>query len=226
VASIGPASRALRDGSSLGPASRTPEAAPSLGPASRVIREGNDGAASRTPPEPPRTGRTQPYELMHLGDTDLVACVGPCLVVVSNTLTLEAVEVIGRAMAKLAHRYGKLSSLSLVDRKSGPNTTFEARDAITDIVRKHSQSISGAAVVCEGTGFRSTAIRSIVTAIHMASRSQHSSKVFAAAEPAIQWLATTRSDGALDVTLLLQAADGLRTKLQERLARAAARDSG
>jgi hypothetical protein len=191
-----------------------------------VIREVNDGAASRTPPEAPRTGRTQAYELLHLGDTDLVACVGPCLVVVSNTLTLESVDAMGRGMAKLVHRYGKLSSLSLVDRKSGPNTTSEARDAITEIVRKHSHAITGAAVVCEGTGFRSTAIRSVVTAIHMASRSSHSSKVFAATEPAIQWLASTRSDGGLDVTLLREAAEGLRAKLQERLARAAARDSG
>jgi hypothetical protein len=191
-----------------------------------VIREGNDGVASRTPPEAPRTGRTQPYELLHLGDTDLVACVGPCLLVVSNMLTLEAVEQMGRGMTKLMQRYGKLSSLSLVDRKSGPNTTPEARDAITEIVRKHSHGITGAAVVCEGTGFRATAIRSIVTAIHMASRSTHSSKVFAAAEPAIEWLASTRSDGALDVALLRQASEGLRAKLQERLARAAARESG
>lgn len=226
MASIGPTSRALRDGSSLGPTPRTPEAAASVGPASRVIREGNDGAASRTPPEAPRTGRTQPYELMHLGDTDLVACVGPCLMVVSHGLTLEAVDAVGRAMAKLAHRYGKLSSLSFVDRKRGPNTTTDARDAITEVVRKHSHAITGGAVVCEGTGFRSTAIRSIVTAIHMASRASHPSKVFNAAEPAIQWLASTRSDGGLDVTLLLEAADGLRAKLQERLARVAARETG
>jgi hypothetical protein len=191
-----------------------------------VIREGSDGAASRTPPEAPRTGRTQPYELLHLGDSDLVACVGPCLLVVSDTLSLEAVEAMGRGMAKLAHRYGKLSSLSLIDRKSGPNTTPEARDAITEIVRKHSHDITGAAVVCEGTGFRATAIRSIVTAIHMASRASHPSKVFAEPEPAIEWLATTRSDGAMDVALLRQASEGLRAKLQERLARAAARDSG
>jgi hypothetical protein len=189
-----------------------------------VSHEGN--AAPRTPPEAPRTGRTQAYELLHLGDSDLVACVGPCLVVVSNTLSLESVEAMGRGMAKLVHRYGKLSSFSLVDRKSGPNTTPEARDAITELVRKHSHGITGAAVVCEGTGFRATAIRSIVTAIHMASRSSHPSKVFSEPEPAIEWLASTRSDGALDMALLRQASEGLRAKLQERIARAAARDSG
>lgn len=237
-ANPGPASRTFRDGASLGPAARTsrdgaglgtsraPDAAASLGPASRVIREGNDGGASRTPPDAPRTGRTQAYELLHLAESDLVACVGPCLLVVSNVLTLEAVAAMARGMAKLVQRHGKLSSLSIVDRQSGPNTGSEARAAITEVVRKHSQSITGAAVVCDGTGFRATAIRSIVTAIHMASRSSHSSKVFAELVPAIEWLATTRSDGAIDVALLLEASQGLRAKLQERVGRAADRDGG
>lgn len=222
--SVGPASRVLREGGSLGPASRALDGT-SLGPASRVIQDGKDGAPARPSPDAPRTGRTQPYELLHLGDTDLVACVGPSLVVVSNTLTLEAVDAMGRGMAKLAHRYGKLSSISFADRKNGPNTASAVRDGITELVRKHSNAITGAAVVCEGTGFRATAIRSIVTAIHMASRSSHSSKVFSASEAAIEWLASTRNDGALDVALLLEASSVLRAKLQERLARSA-RDSG
>jgi hypothetical protein len=216
----------LRDGESLGNTARAPGAAASLGPVWSVIREGNDGVASRSPPEAPRTGHTQAYELLHLGERDLVACVGPCLLVVSNVLTLEAVDAMARGMTKLVQRFGKLSSLSLVDRKSGPNTSSEARDGITDVVRKHAQNITGAAVVCEGTGFRATAIRSIVTAIHMASRASHSSKVFSEAAPAIEWLASTRSDGALDVRVLLEASQGLRAKLLEKIDRAAARDGG
>jgi hypothetical protein len=81
-------------------------------------------------------------------------------------------------------------------------------------------------VVCEGTGFRATAVRSIVTAIHMASRSTHPSRVFSTPEPAIEWLAGTRSDGALGAALLLEASATLRAKLQARLARLAARDPG
>jgi hypothetical protein len=129
-------------------------------------------------------------------------------------------------MAKIVHRYGSVSSISFVERKAGPNTTPEARDSIAEIVRKHTRCITGAAVVCEGTGFRATAIRSIVTAIHMASRSQHTSRVFSVAEPAIEWLATTRKDGALDVRLLVEASATLRAKLLAQLARAADRESG
>ncbi|HTV24652.1 MAG TPA: hypothetical protein VMG12_38435 [Polyangiaceae bacterium] len=222
--SMGPASRVLDNASSLGPASRVLDNASSLGPASRVVAEGSGGAVSRTPPDAPRTGRTQPYELLHQGDTDLVACVGPCLVVVSHMLAPEAVDAMGRGMAKLEHRYGKLSSISFVERKSGPNTAPETRDGIAEIVRKHAHCITGAAVVCEGTGFRATAIRSVVTAIHMASRSSHSSKVFAAPEAAVEWLASTRTDGAIDIKLLLEATTVLRAKVQAQLARAAARE--
>lgn len=219
--STGP--RPSRDGSSLGPASRAFADGTSQGPASRVVTESSH--APRTSHEPPRTGRTQPYELLHLGDTDLIACVGPTLLVLSHEVTLEAVDAMGRGMAKLEHRYGKLSSLSIVERNGGRNTTPEARDALTDLARKHDRSLSGAAVVCEGTGFRATAIRSVVTAIHMASRSSHSSKVFSEPEPAVQWLATTRSDGALDVRLLLEATELLRAKLQARHQRAVAREA-
>lgn len=224
AASQGPASRVLDGATSLGPASRVLDGSGSLGPASRVVPEGSGGTVSRTPPDAPRTGRTQPYELLHVGGTDLVACVGPTLVVLSEILTLEAVDAIARGMAKLEHRYGKLSTLAIVERKSGPNTLPEARDGITEIVRRHAHCITGAAVVCEGTGFRATAIRSVVTAIHMASRSSHSSKVFAAAEAAVEWLAGTRTDGAIDVKLLLEATGVLRARLQAQLARAAARE--
>ena len=234
--SFGPASRVLSEGSILGVASRVLEGSGSPpsrvvtegsgGPPSRVVPEGPSGAAQRTPAEAPRTGRTQPYELLHFGDTDLVACVGPCLVVLSHELSLDAVAAMGRGMAKLEHRYGKLSSLAFVERKGGPTTASEARDAIAELVRKHAHAITGAAVVCEGTGFRATAIRSVVTAIHMASRSSHSSKVFAAPEPALEWLASTRSDGALDARLLLEACTLLRAKLQAQFDRAAAREPG
>jgi hypothetical protein len=224
--SSGPGSRKLDGSASADPASRPLDSSTSPGPASRVIHEGNDGAPSRTLPDAPRTGRTQVYEILHLGDTDLVACVGPCLVVVSDTLTLEGVDAMGRAMTKLTQRYGKLSSLSFLDRNGGPKLSAPARDGVTELVRKHAPALSGSAVVCEGTGFRATAVRSIVTAIYMASRATHPSKVFAAPEPAIEWLLTTRSDGAIGAALLLETAATLRAKLQARLARVAARDAG
>lgn len=178
------------------------------------------GPASRLHPDQPPTSRTHTYDLLHLGATDLVACVGPCLLIVSYTITLPGVEAIGRGFAKLTQRDKKACSLSIVERRSGPGTAPDARDAIAEIAKKYDKGMTGSAVVCDGTGFRATAVRSVVTAILMASRSSSPTKVFAAPEPALEWLQTTRPSRDLDLPMLAQATTALRARLQEHMARA------
>ena len=185
----------------------------------RSDAEAGSGPTSRLQDHPP-TSRSHSYDLLHVGTTDLIACVGPCLLILSYTITLPGVEAIGRGLAKLTQRQQKACTISFVERKSGPGTAPEARDAIAEIARKYDKSMTGSAVVCDGTGFRATAVRSVVTAIHMASRSSSPSKVFAAAEPALEWLQATRPSHDLDLALLSQAAVALRARLQEQLARA------
>lgn len=186
----------------------------------RSDAEAGSGPSSRLHPDHPPTSRAQPYDLLHLGSTDLVACVGPCLLILSYTITLPGVEAIGRGFAKLTQRDKKACSMSIVERRSGPGTAPEARDAIAEIAKKYDKNMSGSAIVCDGTGFRATAVRSVVTAIHMASRSSSPSKVFAAPEPALEWLQTTRPNHDLDLSLLAQATTALRARLQEQMTRA------
>ena len=192
----------------------------------RSDAEAPSGPGSRAQQEWPPTSRTQPYDLLHVGSTDLIACVGPCLVIISYTFTLAGVEAIGRGMAKLVARQQKICSISFVERKSGPGTAPEARDAVAEIVRKHDKNITGAAIVCDGTGFRATAVRSVVTAIHMASRASYASKVFASSEPALEWLQNTRGTPDLDLKLLAQASVSLRARLKDQLVRAGAVQPG
>jgi hypothetical protein len=186
---------------------------------SRSDAEASPGPASRVQGDPPPTHRTQAYDLLHAGATDLVALVGPCLIVVSYTITLDGVSAIGRGLAKLTQRQQKACSISFAERKSGPGTAPEARKAITELVQKYDKWISGSAVVCEGTGFRATAVRSVVTAINMASRSSHPSKVFASSEPALRWLQSARA-GDLDLELTGQAIVALRTRMQHEIEQA------
>jgi hypothetical protein len=186
----------------------------------RSDAEAGSGPAARLQPDHPPTSRTHQYDLLHLGATDLVACVGPCLIIISYTITLPGVEAIGRGFAKLTQRDKKACSLSIVERKSGPGTAPEARDAIAEIAKKYDKNMTGSAVVCDGTGFRATAVRSVVTAILMASRSSSPTKVFAAPEPALDWLQTTRPARDLDLAMLAQATTALRARLQEQMARA------
>ncbi len=85
---------------------------------------------------------------------------------------------------------------------------------VSELIRKYTQSIRGAAVVSEGTGFRATAVRSLVTAIHIAGRASHPTKVFATVPDALAWLATKRSDRGLDMLRAEQAVALLRARLR------------
>jgi hypothetical protein len=178
--------------------------------------------ASRVHPDAPPSSLTQPYNLLHVGSTDLIASLGPCLIVLSYTITLAGVEAIGRGLAKLTQGKQKACSISFVERTTGPGTASDARQAITEIARKYESSLSSAAIVCGGTGFRATAVRSVVTAIHMASRATYPTKVFSTDSPAFEWLQGTRPNADLDLTLLTEATTALRARLQERMMRAAA----
>ena len=185
----------------------------------------SDGEATPHGAQPARTGPTAAYDLLHLGQTDVVACVEPCLIVVSFAITPEGVEAIGRGIAKLTQRQQKACSLSIVERKSGPATSPEAREALAEIARKYGKSVTGGAVVCDGTGFSATATRSVVTGINMASRSPHPTQVFATLSPALVWLQSLRPSRDLDLALLARAATMLREHLQN-LARASGRPGG
>jgi hypothetical protein len=160
-----------------------------------------------------------------VGSTDLIASLGPCLIVLSYTITLAGVEAIGRGMAKLTQGKQKACSISFVERTTGPGTAPDARQAITEIARKYDSGIGGAAIVCGGTGFRATAVRSVVTAIHMASRATYPTKVFSTDAPAFEWLQGTRANADLDLKLLAEATTALRARLKEQMARAAAAPS-
>jgi hypothetical protein len=187
---------------------------------------GSNGPVSRRAPEGPPTSRKLPSDILHLGDTDLVACAGPCLIVVVDTLTTAGIDAMAKGMARLTQRHEKMCSISVVERQATTSMHPSTRQATTDLTRKYTKQMSAAAVVCEGTGFRATAVRSIVTAIHMASFSSHPSKVFASSGPAVEWLATTQPPGALDVPGLNQAIDMLRSRLYDQLQRAASSRNG
>jgi hypothetical protein len=157
---------------------------------------------------------------VHLGEKDLVACAGPCMVIVSEAISREGIQALDRAMARLTGQYGTAASLSIVEGKAtGTSLGSEDRQALTEIARKYGKLTWAAAVVCVGTGFRATAIRSVVTAIHMGSSSSHPSKVFATPEPAVAWLATKHPEGQLDVAGLGRTVTALRAQLEQHQAR-------
>lgn len=205
--------------------SRT-EAEASPRPASRILYDTQtSGAPPRAATDGPPTSQRHPYEVLHTGNTDLVAYLGPCLIIVSHTMTPAGVDAIGRGFAKLVARHERVCSISFVERRAGSGSSAEVREMLAQVARKYTKSMTGAAVVCEGTGFRATAVRSVVTAIHMASRASHPVKVFSCVEAGLEWLASTPVDG-FDRPLLAEATATLRERLLAKATAATGASSG
>lgn len=154
-------------------------------------------------------------DILHWGSTDLVACAGPCIITVSVAITLPALNALGRGMAQLGLRYAKIASFSVSDRTTGGAIDPACRQELIDLTRKFTRILSGTATVFEGSGFRATVLRSLVTAIQLASSASHPAKVFTATRPALEWLASTQPAGALDVDHLTEAIAALRAQLKE-----------
>ncbi len=150
-------------------------------------------------------------ELIHTSPGEAVAIVDDCLFAVRlRHLTLPTVTAIGSAFETLRSRYERVNYFGMAQAGQDPQSS-EARAEMARIVREHTTAIIAAAIVCEGDGFRATVARSVITAVHMASRAVHPLKVFDASEPALRWLGSKQPSGAaIDREKLGRAAEALR----------------
>lgn len=187
--------------------------------AARAHQGDGPGAVSVSPverPAPQATAQPTSVDILHFGSTDLVACAGPCVVTVSVEITMSGIDAITRAMARLQRRFGTVCAFSITDRQSSGGIDPACRQGLIELSRKYTHILSGTATVLEGSGFRATALRSLVTAVHLASASSHPAKVFASVQPALEWLASTQPAGAIDVASLAQAITTFRAQLKEK----------
>jgi hypothetical protein len=132
-----------------------------------------------------------------------VATIDDCLLVLlAGAMTIQVVNAIDRGFSELSQRermIGYLSALHL-----GVNViNDDTRSRMTAVVGRYSKRISAAARVCEGTGFRATAVRSVITAVHFASRAEHPLKVFELLKPALTWLKNRHKNEAMNTTALV-----------------------
>lgn len=180
-----------------------------LDPASMAAAGG-----TASPPRPaPAAPSARPYTLFHDGPTVQIAGVGDCLVVALHTLTEPGVAGMGRGMSQLVQRYGGFRVLTLAERKSGSEAVDESRVAVAELVQRHTSNFRASAVVSESTGFRATALRSTVTAIHMAGRASHQTRIFYSVPPALEWLVSMRPELPLDIANVARAVETLRARL-------------
>ena len=103
-----------------------------------------------------------------------------------------------RELAILAEEVGKThtrgSNVSLVVNRA-PLPTQEARRAIHELTLRYEKNIVCAATVIEGAGFWASAIRSLVTSLHLVGRWSFDLKTFSEIDTLSEWLAPIHTRG-------------------------------
>jgi hypothetical protein len=128
------------------------------------------------------------HQIVHEAGGMLVASCEDCVVsVLSRNLTLAGVNALGVELSRLVERYGSARYFSVVT-EGRVREQPGARSAMTFVLNKHTKQLRRAAIVVEGTGFVVTAVRSVITGIHMASSATHPLRVFSTVDPALAWL--------------------------------------
>jgi hypothetical protein len=130
------------------------------------------------------------FELIARSPTELVAVAGDnMIVVIDRTLSVNGVLAIQRGFERLQQAYGRFGYLSVVEPSRLGTMDQRARRLMAELVGKYSPHIVAASFAVLGSGFRATAVRSVLTAIHVASRARHPMKAFAGLDAALVWYA-------------------------------------
>lgn len=101
--------------------------------------------------------------------------------------TVSHVEAMAAAGRRLLSRYPKTSSICSVH----PDAAMpkpEGRAALEGIVTASAPYLSRVALLLGGSGFRTSAMRSMLTGIHFAQARQYKTRTFADAQAATAWL--------------------------------------
>jgi hypothetical protein len=142
----------------------------------------------------------------------VVAVVGRYLVqIVRRESTSTTVSLVRRGLSDLASRYDKFAFVALLEPDAQLLLPPDIRNGYSALIKRYSPQFTGAAIVLEKKGFHATAVRSVVTAINVASRASHPNQVFSDLREGVSWLSTlTPPDptaaGLLSVIQLLRAA--------------------
>lgn len=93
-----------------------------------------------------------------------------------------------RAVADLASRHEKFGWITIIEPEADLSLPADVKNGFNALVKRYSNRISGAAIVFEKTGFHAVAVRSLVTAINVASRATHPNRVFSDVREAVSWV--------------------------------------
>jgi hypothetical protein len=116
-----------------------------------------------------------------------------------TSLSSSAVAGVRRGLEQVSQSSEQIGYLVLHDAPFRLGMAPEVRTGLTLAIQRFEDRIAAAAVVYEEDGFKATAIRSLVTAMHATSRSKHPIRVFAEARLALQWMQALLPESKLSV---------------------------
>lgn len=102
--------------------------------------------------------------------------------------SMTIVSQANRAVADLAARHERFGWVTIIEPEADLSLPADVKNGFNALVKRYSSRISGAAIVFEKTGFHAVAVRSLVTAINVASRATHPNRVFSDVREAVSWV--------------------------------------
>lgn len=105
-------------------------------------------------------------------------------------ITVKGVLALARGLSQLKHERPdtKYGFLTVIRRDCKLITSSEVRESLASLLKTHESTIGAASIAYEGGGFVSAIVRSVITAINLASRSSFANAVFPSSEEATLWL--------------------------------------
>jgi hypothetical protein len=115
---------------------------------------------------------------------------GPIFICIwRHDTTLAGVNTLTERVADFARTApGDGVGLLTIVEQNAPVPDSKVRDALAGFMKKSAGALRSSAVVHEGTGFRSAAVRGVVTGLTMLARQAFPHRVFATVEEGSRWL--------------------------------------
>lgn len=113
----------------------------------------------------------------------LIVCTAP-----ESSVSSSAVAGVRRGLDQLSQLSAHIGYVAVHDPPFRLGMAPEVRTGLTLTIQRFEDRIAASALVYEEAGFRATAIRSLLTAMHATSRARHPAKVFAEARSALEWI--------------------------------------
>lgn len=126
--------------------------------------------------------------------------IGRIAVLIWHTeVSVDGAKAIGEVFAELRRQNFAegLGFLTIIETKTDIRPPSAARHAIAQVLSDYGGDIRAAAIVYEGDGFKSTIVRSVITAINVASSTCFPNRVFSTTRHALDWLADELEEPAL-----------------------------